>query len=89
MKKVLIWDSFPLKNIGGPFGYCYNLHEFLKEHPTDQITFLSDIYPPGSEESCSKVPKRKGWKRILNNQFMAFVNEIGRASCRERVSSPV
>ena len=43
MKKVLIWDTFPLENIGGPMGYLYNLHEYLKEHPSAQITFLSDL----------------------------------------------
>ena len=42
MKKVLVWDTFPLQNTGGPMGYLYNLHEYLKQHPTDQITFLSD-----------------------------------------------
>ena len=42
MKKVLIWDTFPLENIGGPMGYLYNLHEYLKEHPSAQITFLSN-----------------------------------------------
>lgn len=43
MKKVLIWDTFPLENIGGPMGYLFNLHEYLKIYPTEQITFLSDI----------------------------------------------
>lgn len=33
--KVLIWDNFQLKNIGGPMGYCYNIHEFLKKHPNN------------------------------------------------------
>lgn len=45
MKKVLIWDDFPLKNMGGPMGYCFQIHEYLKEHPTEQITFLSDLLP--------------------------------------------
>lgn len=43
MKKVLIWDYFPQKNIGGPAGYLYNVHKYLEEHPTSQITFLTDI----------------------------------------------
>lgn len=42
--KVLIWDNFQLKNIGGPMGYCYNIHEFLKKHPNNQIAFLSDYF---------------------------------------------
>lgn len=45
MKKVLIWDDFPLLNMGGPMGYCFQIHEYLKEHPTEQITFLSDLLP--------------------------------------------
>lgn len=43
MKKVLIWDTFPLSNSGGPNGYLYNIHEYLRKYPTSQITFLSDI----------------------------------------------
>ncbi len=43
MKKVLIWDYFPQKNIGGPAGYLFNVHKYLEEHPNSQITFLTDI----------------------------------------------
>lgn len=43
MKKVLIWDTFLLANVGGPSGYLYNIHEYLIKHPTPQITFLSDL----------------------------------------------
>ena len=43
MKKVLIWDDFPLTNSGGPSGYLYNIHEYLKQHPNMQITYLSDF----------------------------------------------
>lgn len=36
--KILIWDKqLPLENMGGPSGYLYNIHEFLKEHPSEQI----------------------------------------------------
>lgn len=38
--KVLIWDNFPLKNIGGPMGYCYNIHEFLKNIPIIRLLFF-------------------------------------------------
>ena len=42
--KILIWDlSFNLRPTGGPSGYLYNIHEFLKENPSTQILFLSDI----------------------------------------------
>ena len=43
MKKVLIWDMFPLTNTGGPSGYLYNVHQYLRTHPCEQITFLSDL----------------------------------------------
>ena len=43
MKKVLIWDNFPLHNVGGASGYLYNLHEYLVHYPSAQIIFLSDI----------------------------------------------
>lgn len=43
MKKILIWDNFELKNVGGPSGYLYNLHEHLLKHPCEQIVFLSDL----------------------------------------------
>jgi len=43
MKRILIWDMFPLTNAGGPAGYLYNIHEYLKKHPSNQISFLSDI----------------------------------------------
>lgn len=45
MKKLLIWDDFPLKNMGGPMGYCFQIHEYLKQYPSEQITFLSDLLP--------------------------------------------
>lgn len=44
MKKVLIWDCFPLANTGGPAGYLYNIYRYLQAHPSDQLRFLSDIW---------------------------------------------
>lgn len=43
MKRVLIWDIFPRLNIGGPLGYLYNLHEYLQDHPVEQVSFLTDL----------------------------------------------
>lgn len=46
MRKVLIWDkSLTLKDAGGPSGYLYNLKEYLKDNPCNQITFYSDVHP--------------------------------------------
>lgn len=52
MKKILIWNNFPLRNIGGQAGYCYNIHEYLKEHPCEEITFLSDLIASTTKEKC-------------------------------------
>ena len=43
MKRVLIWDTFARLNIGGPLGYLFNIREYLLDHPTEQITFLTDL----------------------------------------------
>ena len=43
MKKILIWDLFQKVNTGGPSGYLYNLQQYLLKHPTEQVTFLSDL----------------------------------------------
>lgn len=41
--RILIWDMFELRNTGGPSGYLYNIHEYLKDNPCKCIDFLSDI----------------------------------------------
>lgn len=67
MKKVLIWYLQELQNTGGPTGYLYNIHEYLKTHPTDQIVFLTDIikpHPYGSGGSARKLPFLK---RIMSD----------------------
>jgi len=46
MKKILIWDTMELKDTGGPSGYLFNIHEYLKEVPNSQIFFLSDLTRP-------------------------------------------
>ncbi len=47
--KILIWDKgFRLSSKGGPIGYMYNIHEYLKENPCEQISFFSDVCPDKS-----------------------------------------
>lgn len=43
--KILIWDyPFSLKNSGGPAGYLYNIHEYLKlQGWPSEIFFLKDL----------------------------------------------
>ncbi len=74
--KVLIWDMFELRNTGGPSGYLYNIHEYLKEHPNDNICFLSDLLPVSDSDVTSNndtnedniTPKRKKsiWQKTLS-----------------------
>jgi glycosyltransferase involved in cell wall biosynthesis len=41
--KILIWDkNLILKNMGGPMGYLYNIHEYLCKNPSPYIDFYSD-----------------------------------------------
>lgn len=59
MSKILIWNkNLPLKNAGGPAGYLYNIHSYLKEHPVDEISFYSDV-KGGDEYIVERGLKRK------------------------------
>lgn len=60
----MIWDDFPMNNIGGPMGYCYNIHEYLKIHPTKQITFLSDLLPEEERGTWGNPPAPKGVRKL-------------------------
>lgn len=78
MKKVLIWDtSFKLANVGGPAGYLYNIHEYLKQHPNPQITFLSDIMPSTTDKAETEHTPQKSLKNtLLNNALIKTINNI-------------
>ena len=52
--KVLIWDNFELQNTGGPSGYLYNIHEYIKDHPNNSIVFLSDLKNSITNTSTTK-----------------------------------
>lgn len=56
--KVLIWDNFNLSDVGGPSGYCYQIHEYLRVHPCDKIVFLSD-YIKNKDGQLDSVPNPK------------------------------
>lgn len=82
MKKVLIWDYFPLKNIGGPAGYSFNIHEYLREHPTSQVSFLSDIVKENAvnvEFDYPQFPQKQYnsrigqlWQQLYRIYFFCF-----------------
>lgn len=70
--RILIWDNFPLKNIGGPFGYLYNIHEWLKSQPRQELVFLSDLLPVEEKKEFKielykrqNSPQLSLWKRII------------------------
>ena len=65
MKKILIWDNFPLQNVGGASGYLYNVYEYLSQHPCPQIVFLSDLI-----KNKTVVLEKKSWlNRFCENHF--------------------
>lgn len=73
--KILIWDNIKLSNKGGPSGYLYNIHEYLKFNPNDQIYFLSDVlklkFQNTNISSSKSTHKNKnkilfGIKQIIN-----------------------
>lgn len=83
MKKVLIWDMFPRLNIGGPLGYLYNLHQYLQEHPTEQISFLTDLilekygdaewlHPTGSLTRSPKTFLGKVWRSLAEKYYICI-----------------
>ena len=79
MKKVLIWDiTFNLANVGGPAGYLYNIHEYLKTHPNSQITFLSDLMQEMRQSKDLHAPtvKQSFKTRLLNNPWLKAANEF-------------
>lgn len=42
MKKVLIWNDYPLGPVGGPSGYLYNLRNYILENNIKNIEFLNN-----------------------------------------------
>ena len=71
MKKVLIWNSdIPLKNAGGPGGYLYNIHEYLKSNPCEQIVFLSELL--GKSQNTGYPSKLKKIIYDISDKFCVF-----------------
>lgn len=77
MKKILIWDlAIRLSNSGGPGGYLYNIHEYLKDNPNSQIVFISDFLNKDNSTIASNVEKGK-LKTILLKSFLGkLLSEI-------------
>lgn len=65
MKKILIWYLYELANTGGPKGYLYNIHEYLKKYPCDQIVFLVDLMTPLASNHSGQKSKQSFIKRVI------------------------
>lgn len=60
MKKVLIWNDYPLGPVGGPSGYLYNLKIYLDENNIENIVFYNnDIF-----EKKIEIKKKKKFEKI-------------------------
>lgn len=42
MKKILIWNEYPLGPVGGPSGYLYNLKTYIEKNNIENIEFLNN-----------------------------------------------
>ncbi len=80
MKRVLIWDiSFRLANIGGPSGYLYNIHEYLRVNPCGQIVFLSDLLTDDSGKKLLEGQasfRQRMTERIKNSKLLFRLNDM-------------
>lgn len=59
MRVLLFAQQSKLKNVGGPTGYLYNISQYLKENPNNQIYFLPE-----------KRLKRTFWGLINTTLFL-------------------
>ncbi len=65
--KVLIWDKgIPLQNTGGPSGYLYNIHEYLKEYNNDSVDFYSDVIGEVANNQNSATASKSIRQRMLS-----------------------
>lgn len=77
MKKVLIWDKDKiLSSSGGPAGYLFNIHEYLKDNPLQSITFYNDLlnhYDHTEKITPKKHNKLLSW--LKQTRFADFIRE--------------
>ena len=88
MKKILIWDTVELKNIGGPSGYLYNLHAFLMQEPSSQIVFLSDLLKKTSknlQERDYTQNKRKSLLLKACNLYPSGLKKLFFSRCVKKI----
>lgn len=67
---------FELRNTGGPTGYLFNIHEFLKKEPNNQVVFLSELIKPEEDiiqHDLNQVKKNTS-NQINNNKTKKIRN---------------
>ena len=83
--KVLIWDKGTnLASVGGPVGYMFNIHDFIKDHPNESVFFYSDVAKSNIREKSQDTQKegifKKGarfvLKPILHSALLSFFRDI-------------
>lgn len=77
--KILIWDkNTKLLNTGGPSGYLYNVHEYLKKYPHCEISFYSDLINKVNVQERRKSQENKSIKSfILRNPILKLLYTLG------------
>ena len=75
MSKILIWNkNLPLKNVGGPSGYLYNIYSYLEKTPNSQISFYSEVLKVSENDSCEQGLKSK--LKRCGIRFPSFIRKI-------------
>lgn len=71
MRKVLIWNDYPLGPVGGPSGYLYNLKSYLLENNIQNIEFLNneDLIKKIDEKKQKKFQKLRNLIKILKSKL--------------------
>lgn len=54
---VLIWNSYELEPKGGPAGYLYNIHEYIKRKKINEIKFLNNYSDSRQDKSSLFIKK--------------------------------
>ena len=71
--EILIWDlNIPLSNTGGPSGYLYSIHEYLKSNPHTGITFISDLQDKAGKSNKLSNKQTKKLPQLLNIIYRKF-----------------
>lgn len=71
MKVLIFTKNLPVKNIGGPCGYLYNIQEFLKKSPDSRISFYNKSNKTFIEK-LDKIVEKCLKKLVRRNNILSF-----------------